>query len=452
MKSQTILTAVVTAVLVMASSVYADDISVTVYNSNLGVVRETRTLDFEKGFGKVSFTDVPTMIDATSVGFEPVDKTKNVAILEQNYAYDLVSPDKIYSKYIDKDIEVFNKEGNVFSGTLLSHSGGSLVLKDDHEKIEIIRMDQVVNVNFPELPEGLITRPTLFWLYQSGFSGSAECNVSYQTSGLNWSAEYVGILSDNEKDLGLNGWSSITNNSGATFKDATLKLIAGDIHRAMPQPMRTKSLDRESIQMVAGAGFEEKEFFEYHLYTLPRKATIANNEIKQIALFDPAATKVEKEYYFEPQKHASNVSVVVKFQNSVSDGLGIPLPAGRVRLFKADTDGSMILLGEDKINHTPKDEEVKLTVGNAFDITAKEKVLSYDKISSHVEERIYEITLKNHKKEDISVIVEKRLWGDWTVKDTSHEYNKIDANTIRFNIPVKSDGQSVVTFTAQTTR
>ncbi len=452
MKRQTTPTTLVVVFIPLLGTVYADEVSVTVYNSNLGVVRETRTLDFEKGFGRVSFIDVPTLIDATSVGFEPADKSKSVVILEQNYAYDLVSPDKIYSKYIDREIEVFNKEGNIFSGTLLSHSGGSLVLKNARGKIQIVRMDQVVNVNFPELPEGLITRPTLFWLYQSGFSGSTECHVSYQTGGLNWSAEYVGILSDDEKDLDLTGWSSITNNSGATYNNATLKLIAGDIHRAARPPRMEQSYAREKLAMAVGAGFEEKEFFEYHLYTLPRKATIANNEIKQIALFDPARTKIEKEYYFEPEKNAKDVRVVVKFNNSADDGLGIPLPAGRVRLFKADTDGSMILLGEDRIDHTPKDEEVKLTVGNAFDITAEEKVLNYEKISSHVEERTFEITLNNHKKEDVTIIVEKKLWGDWMLKDYSYEYNKIDANTIRFNIPVKSDGRTVVTYTVRTSR
>ena len=184
---------------------WGDDVSVTVYNSNLGVIFETRELGFLKGSGRLSFVDVPSKIDATSVGFELVDKNKSAVILEQNYAYDLVSPEKIYARYIDQNIDLFDKEGNIFSGTLVSYAGGAFVLKDESGKIQIVRTEQIVNSNFPKLPEGLITRPTLFWLYHSDFSGKADCRVSYQTAGMNWSAEYVGILSEDENSLDLTG-------------------------------------------------------------------------------------------------------------------------------------------------------------------------------------------------------------------------------------------------------
>ncbi|MBN2226532.1 MAG: DUF4139 domain-containing protein [candidate division Zixibacteria bacterium] len=440
------------ALMAIGITAVADDVSVTVYNSNLGVVREIRDLTFDKGDGMVSFVDVPSLIDATSVGFELVDKSKSVMILEQNYAYDLVSPSKIYEKYIDRSIDVFNQDGQIFSGTLLSSSGGALVLREKSGKIQIIRMDQVVNVNFPELPEGLITRPTLFWRYRSDFSGKAACQVSYQTSGLSWTAEYVGLLSDNEQTLGLTGWSSITNNSGATYKDATLKLIAGDIHRvAQPRVrMMEDAMYEKAMAPQAGAGFEEKAFFEYHMYTLPRKATIANNEIKQIALFDPADATVKKEYYFEPEKNNEKVRVVINFTNDKKDGLGIPLPAGRVRMFKKDTDGAMVLLGEDRIDHTPKDEEVKLTVGYAFDITAEEKQTEYNRISTRVEERTFEISLRNHKDEAVKVFIEKKLYGDWTITNSSHEFTSPDAVTLKYEIPVPADGNVTVTFTVRT--
>jgi len=440
------------ALMAVGVTAVADDVSVTVYNSNLGVIREIRDLEFTKGAGMVSFIDVPTMIDATSVGFELIDKSKSVAILEQNYAYDLVSPDKIYAKYIDREIDVFNKDGQFFSGMLLSSAGGALVLKDRSGKIQIIRMNQVVNVNFPQLPEGLITRPTLFWRYQSDFSGSAACQVSYQTGLMSWSAEYVGLLSDDEESLGLTGWSSITNNSGATYKDATLKLIAGDIHRAPQKRSRARDeiLMEKAMVPQAGMGFEEKAFFEYHMYTLPRRATIANKEIKQIALFEPADARVKKEYYYEPHKSNKKVRVVINFTNSKEDGLGMPLPAGRVRMFKKDTDGAMVLLGEDRIDHTPKDEEVKLTVGYAFDISAEEKQTSYEKISTRVEERTFEINLRNHKKEAVDIFIEKLLYGDWKIVNTTHEFTKPDATTLKYEIPVPADGEVTVTFTVRT--
>lgn len=439
-------------VLMLAGSLAAE-VSVTVYNRNLGVIREVRTLSFDKGMGSVSFTDVPSQIDPTSVGFELLDKKKSVLILEQNYAYDLVSPEKIYAKYIDKTIDIIDKEGRIYSGALLSFSGGSAVLKDNSGKIQIIQMSQIVNVDFPELPEGLITRPTLFWLYASDFSGETKCNVSYQTSGLSWSAEYVGILSEDEKNLGWTGWSSITNNSGATYIDATLKLVAGDIHRA-PKRRGIGRPEYEMVMMSAAKGdaFEEKEFFEYHLYTLPRTATIADKEIKQIALFNPASTGVIKEYYYEPEINDKKVRVALKFENSKASGLGIPLPAGRARIFKADSDGSMILLGEDRIDHTPKDEAVKLTVGNAFDISAEQKITNFERLSDRVEERTYLIELRNHKDENVTIIVDKKLYGDWEIKNQSHKFEKEDANTAKFKILVSANSKEEVTFTVRTGR
>lgn len=454
MKKTTMALALLLTTIFFAGLVQADELSVTIYNINLGVVHETRELSFEKGTGRISFVDVPSRIDPTSVGFELVDKSKSVIILEQNYAYDLVSPEKIYSKYVDKNIDLFDKNGGIFSGELLSFSGGAFVLREKSGKIQIVRLEQIVNANFPELPEGLITRPTLFWLYNSDFSGKTDCKVSYQTAGMSWSAEYVGILSENEKHMGLTGWSSITNNSGAAYKEATLKLVAGDIHRAAPRArgMLAPQAEEFVAMKAAGVGFEEKEFFEYHLYTLPRKATLANNEIKQIALFDPASTSVEKEYYFQPDVNRKKVKVTIKFTNSKESGLGIPLPAGRTRVFKADTDGSMILLGEDRIDHTPRDEEVKLTIGYAFDISAEEKVLKYEKISSRVNEQTFEIELRNHKDEDIIIIIEKRLYGDWEVLKPSHEYEKKDANTLRFEVPVKANGKIVIGFVVRVSR
>jgi hypothetical protein len=441
-------------IILIAVVVSADDVAVTVYNGNLGVVREMRTLEFTKGNGKLSFIDVPSQIDPTSVGFEVKDKTGSVAILEQNYAYDLVSAEKIYGKYIDKEIELIDKSGKVYGGILLSYSGGAVVLKDKSEKIQILRLDEIINTNFPDLPEGLITRPTLFWLYNSNFTGKAACDVSYQTAGLNWTAEYVGILSDDEKNIDLTGWSSITNNSGATFKEATLKLVAGDINRIQEPRMQRlyKGAEMALDASATGAGFEEKEFFEYHLYTLPRRATLADNEIKQISLFDPSQSKVDKKYYFEPEINSEKVSVKLNFINSQEDGLGIPLPAGRARIFKADTDGSMILLGEDRIKHTPKDEKVQLNIGYAFDISAGQKVLNYERITDRVEERTFEISVRNHKKEDITVTVKKRLYGDWTISRNNFDYVKEDANTAVFTIPVKANDKALLNFTARTTQ
>lgn len=421
---------------------------VTVYNSNLGVVSETRSMDFTKGTGQVAVQDVPTAIDATSVTFELVNSDQSIAILEQNYAYDLVSPDQIYRRYIDKQIELIDKDGKLYSGTLLSVANGSVTLSDENGGIKIILLGNIAEVNFPVLPDGLITKPTLFWRYISDVEGKVEGTMTYQTSGINWSAEYVGILNENEDKLNLSGWSSITNNSGKTYKDAILKLVAGDINRVQDKKgAYPRAMEMSMATMDAGSqGFEEKAFFEYHMYTLPRTATIANREVKQIALFEPADPGIKKAFVYNPDRNPTKVAVMLKCMNSENNNLGIPLPAGRVRLFKADDDGSLVLLGEDKIDHTPKNEELEFKVGYAFDITAEERVMAQNRISKKVEERDFEIELNNRKNEPVTIEVEKRFYGDWEIIAADFEYTKKDAYTLQFNIDLAAEQSKTVKY------
>jgi hypothetical protein len=343
-----------------------------------------------------------------------------------------------------------DKDGNVYSGTLLSFDGGSATLGDSSGKIKIVSMGNIVEVNFPELPEGLITRPTLFWLYNSTASGKLKSRVSYQTKGMSWNAEYVGVLDGDEKNLDLSGWASISNQSGKTYNDAMLRLIAGQINRAQqPQPRLQKGMLTELS--AAPSSFQEKAFFEYHMYTLPRKATLADKEIKQISLFDPATTAVQKIYKYMANGSSGDVEVAVKFMNTEKAGLGMPLPGGRVRMFKADTDGSLILLGEDQIDHTPKDEELSVTVGTAFDIVAEERLVSRNMVSQKVEDQDYEIEIRNHKSEPVTVEVDKNLYGFWEITKSNLEYMKKDANTVQFDVPVKAEDTTVVSFTVRIT-
>ncbi|NOY88297.1 MAG: DUF4139 domain-containing protein [FCB group bacterium] len=427
---------------------FADDIAVTVYNNNLGVISETRTLDFTQGVHQLAFKDVPSQIDVASVRFKLLNSNNKVAIMEQNYAYDLVNPEKMYAKYIDKKIELVDKNGNLYSGTLLAYSNGAVTLQEKAGRVKIIQMGNITEINFPALPEGLITRPTLFWLYNSNQSGKYKSRISYQTSGMNWNAEYVGILSSDEHQLDLSGWASINNNSGKTYKDAKLKLIAGQIHRATPPRaiMMKYSATSAIGSPTAGLGFEEKPFFEYHMYTLPRKTTIANKENKQISLFEPARTTVQKTFIYRPDRNPKNVEVALKFKNSKSAGLGQPLPAGRVRIFKSDKDGSMILLGEDRIDHTPKNEEIKLQIGNAFDIVAKETLLNQKSISSKVDEKEFRIEITNRKDTSVTVEVEKKLYGFWEVMESNIEYKKKDATTITFQVSVNPDKKAILNY------
>ncbi len=439
-------------IIALAGSVAAEDIAVTVYNGDLGVVNETRELEFDKGVGKLAFRDVPARIDASSVRFQ-VANGSDIAILEQNYAFDLVSPDQMYAKYLDQTIELIDKEGRLYGGQLLAYSGNMVTLLESSGRVKIVSLSNITEVNFPVLPDGLITRPTLFWLYQSNVSGKEKCEVSYQTSGMNWTAEYVGLLNEKETHLDLSGWASINNVSGKTYADARLKLIAGDINRARPTGFDKRG-GMELMTMAPradAAGFEEKEFFEYHMYTLPRKATLANKEVKQVSLFEPASTSVDKKYLYKPDSDPEAVSVNVEFTNSKESGLGMPLPAGRVRMFKADSDGSLILLGEDQIEHTPKDEEVMLTIGTAFDIKGEQTLVSKERISKQVEDRVFEIELRNHKSEDVVITIEKRVWGFWEVVESNFATKKKDANTLTVDVPVKADSTAKLTLKVRIT-
>lgn len=426
------------ALAVGTAPLHAEQIAVTVYNSNLGVVSEVRRLTFEKGVGKLSFIDVPTQIDPASVRFELAGGGTGVQILDQNYAYDLVSSEQILARHIDRYITMTDEKGSLFGGKLLASDGGRITLLDTLSgQLRLISTGKMVELQFPKLLEGLITRPTLFWLYQSTSAGQKDARVSYQTSGLNWEAEYVGVLDKGEKQLDLSGWASITNNSGKTFTDARLKLVAGTINRA-PKGQRNPAA---AVRMMAAedmsaTSFQEKSFFEYHLYTLPRPATLANNELKQLSLFSPAETGIKKIYRYRPQVNETDVDVAVQFTNAKSSGLGMPLPAGRIRMFKADDDGSLILLGEDRINHTPTDEQLTLSIGTAFDIKVEEKMTRQTRVSDRVEDQSWEIELRNRKTEAITVNVERVVYGFWEIRNSSHPYKTKDAQTMTFEIPL----------------
>jgi hypothetical protein len=428
----------------------SDKLSVTVYNSDLGVVHEVRELEFKSGIGQLAFRDVPSKIDPTSVGFRTIGARSSVNILEQNYQFDLVSPEKLYDRFIDRNIELISNDGKIHSGKLLTFSSSAVTLQDEHGRIQIVRLNEISNTNLPELPEGLITRPTLFWKYFSTISGKSKCEVSYQTSGISWHAEYVAVLDDAEENIDLSGWSSIDNRSGKTYQDATLKLVAGEINRAQqPQSKRIYRSAMTAQAMDFESGFQEKAFFEYHLYTLPRPSTIANNEIKQLSLFEPASTGVTKEYYFMVDRGEKNAEVKLRFVNSKDAGLGMPLPAGRVRVYKNDSDGSTILLGEDNLRHTPKDEEILLTLGKAFDLVVEETTLARRKITDRVTETDFRIELRNRKDEDVSINVVKYLGKYWKITKTTHDFEKKSASKVQFKIPVKAGEELKVEFTVR---
>ncbi len=434
-----------------------EDVEVTVYNSDLGVIKEYRTKFLNKGPNDVLYEDVASMIDPTSVRLKSLNGEIN--ILEQNFQYDLVSSEKILKKYIDKDISVYQIYGDkkeLITGKLLSFSGGQLVIQDNEGKIQILSSN---NFLLPKLPEGLITKPTLEWLLESSDDRNHTLELSYMTSGMSWKADYVVVTNKDDDRLDLNGWVTVTNNAGTTFKDASLKLVAGDVNRVQAGGAYDESLRyRAEKALPSMSQFAEESLFEYHMYDLQRKTTLRNNEQKQISLLSSKDVGVEKEYVYDDIKYwwwygsgwsdtgEKKINVMLNFENSKENNLGIPLPKGIVRVFKKDSEGKLQFIGEDSIDHTPKDETIRLFTGQAFDIIGQRKQMDFNKLPGYYE-YVWEVTLKNHKEEDITVTVIERTGGDWGIIEENYKHTKESNNKITWRVPVKADGESKLTYT-----
>jgi len=419
---------------------------VTVYNDNLALVKERRELDLNTGVNNVEYTDVAALIDPTSVMFEDT-KNKNTAVLEQNYEYDLVSSFKLLDKFLGKEITVTEKEGETYTGTLLSHDGG-VVLKLSDGKV--VSITEISRFEFPD-SAGLLTKPTLVWQVYSPVSGSRDVLTSYLTGGMSWNADYIVKTNADDTKADIQGWVSVDNQAGTTYEDARLKLVAGEVHRiAVPEPVYYEGTvgAEEEMSVAEDKGFVEEPFFEYHLYTLERAATLKNNEVKQISLLSAGSVPVEKELIFDVSK-SSDVQVVLNMSNSKQKGLGMPLPAGVVRVYKADSEGQLQFLGEDSIDHTPKDEEIEIVVGNSFDVTGTRTQTDYKRVSDDVWRESYEIELKNHKSQSEKIRIVEHFYGDWEITTKSDTYEKKDAYTAEWEVTVPADGSKKVTFTVE---
>jgi hypothetical protein len=451
---------VIAFLIVSAAADEAKDIAITIYNNNLGLVKDVRSLAFTKGINSLDFDDVASQIDATSVSFRCLDD-KNIQMLEQNFLYDLVSTDALLKRYLGLNIEVISEDEGRYKGKLLSYDGRNIILQGDDGQVMMVSLDKVIDYKFPSLPEGLILKPTLHWMIDSPSSGNKRCEVSYLTNGINWQADYVAVVNDSDTRIDLSGWVTINNNTGATYEDARLKLVAGNIHRVEQRPQQP--LARYEALSAKGAPapqFEEESFFEYHLYTLNRPATLHDKEIKQLSLFPTTEAKVKKVYIFDSQSNyywyggnnsEPKVNVNLEFKNTKESGLGMPLPKGKIRVYKEDSQKALQFIGEDMIDHTPKDEEVRIYLGDAFDITGERKQVNVEDLGKGRRRETYEITLKNHKDSDIvvTVIEHPQGWREWEIRSSSLEYKKIDNYKIEFDVPVKSNGEETLTYVIQ---
>jgi len=433
-------------------------ISLTVYNSNLGLVRDVRNLAMPRGTVNLWFQDVAAKIDPTSVSIRTIGHESSLRVLEQNFEYDLISPARLMQKYVGHELELVRypngKEQRV-RAKLLGTNGGYV-----YEIGGKIAINPWGNVELPSLPSGLHARPSLVWLLENN-RARQTVEASYLTGGINWKANYVAVLDRNDHKVDLTGWVTIDNRSGTTYRNAVLKLVAGDVNRV--KPGRGVVVD-EAMAMPKRPSerqFSEQKLFEYHLYKLDRPATVRDNQTKQISLLEAPDVGVKKQFVYDPQQRVyfaartavdrnTKVGVYLTLDNSRKNHLGMPLPKGTVRVYKEDRDGALQFIGEDEIDHTPRDEKIRVHMGNAFDITAERVQTKFETVSSgHVYRSSYRVTIRNHKDEGVTVKVFEHPTGDWRVTRSSHDAIRESVSSLRFDVPVAANASADLTYTLE---
>ena len=386
---------------------FSQNTAITVSNNDIALVKEERQIKLNKGIQTIDLLDIPNQINAASVLVESIDNSFEV--LEQNYEYDLVNSDKLLEKSIGSVIEIEHPQQGRITGKLLSAGNGNAIIEGSEGSLQIISLNSEQKITLKDITaenNPFILKPTLIWLVESEKEHQAQMNLSYLTNGVSWNADYVGLLNENDTEIVLSAWVTIRNSSGKEFRNAKLKLMAGDIKLVQDKP--SFQMQRRAVEsFVAKSSFEEKSFFEYHLYTLDRKTDLANNQTKQIQLFGETSAKVKKLFRIDSNQ-PQDVSVLVTFSNSEKNNLGMPLPEGVVRIYKKDKD-EREFIGENRIKHTPKNETIEIEVGNAFDIASERTVVDVKRPSKRSEIRTVEYSLKNHKKEKVVLEIVEQI-------------------------------------------
>ena len=439
------------------------DLAITVYNSNLSLVRDVRQLTLPAGQSLLRFMDIAASINPATVHFRSLTEPAKLSVVEQNYEYDLLDPNKLLQKFVGHEVTLVRPkmasgttEYDEVKATLLSFNGAP-VWKIGNEIVTGLSYE---SIRFPELPENLYERPTLLWTLENSGARSHRVEASYLTSNLSWSADYVLNVAKDESSGDLDGWVTLVNHSGTAFKNAQLQLVAGDIHRVVAQYGMDEMRAMKSMAGAANAPapFQQESFSEYHLYSLNRRTSIFDQESKQISLLSASRFPLRKVYVVNGQAYyyrgaaqpgapaKDPVQVFYKFKNEEKAELGMPLPAGTIRVYQADSRGGSLFVGEDHIDHTPKDEEISLHIGNAFDIVAERKQTDYKKLSDRLYEFEYEITLRNHKDAPVTVEVNEPIGGDWEMLSSSYKFTKTAAFAAQFQVPVDKDGTSVLRY------
>jgi hypothetical protein len=452
----------------------ADGVSITIYNQGSALVQDRRTFTLATGDSTVDFTDVASTIDGTSVSIKSLTDPRGTTVLEQNYVYDLVDTSALLMRYIDQTISVTMGDGTIYTGILLSGAYGDIILRQDDGQVIVLHSGDARDIRFPSLPSGLITRPTLRWLLNSAAGGDQQMELRYLANGMSWTADYNVTLGGDDKSLDINGWVTVTNNSGTNYTDAQLKLVAGDVNRiveAYPTEYYVEDMMMRATAAAPAPAVAQREFFEYQLYEIARRVTLGNNQTKQVEFVSRTGVPANTFYVYNgvgsfygyggpiyDQNYGTfgitTVGTYLEFSTGADGGLDADLPAGRVRVYQQDTDGSALLIGENTITHTPKGEKIELYLGNAFDLVGERKQTAFQFISSNVVQETYEIRLRNRKDTaTVEIRVPETLyrWSGWQILNSSHEYTQTDSSSIEYRVQVPPQGETVITYTVQYT-
>jgi hypothetical protein len=442
------------------------DLAVTVYNSNIALVRDVRQLTLPSGAFRLKFEDIAATLNPATVHFRSLNEPDKLGVIEQNYEYDLLEPAKLLHKYVGKEVTLVRsfQENN----TTKSEEIKATLLADNNGPVWKIGNDIVTGLTaesyrFPEVPANLYDRPTLLMSLDNSGGRKQQVEASYLAGNLSWNADYVLTVARDDKAADLDGWVTLTNNSGTAFHNARLQLVAGDLNRLPAAVAGNMVMMKAESRAAAAPQFQQENFSEYHLYSLGRKTSVEDKESKQISLLQGSSVPVEKlfvvngqNFYYHnfqnpgsPLKDA--VMVHYKFKNEEKAGLGMPLPAGNLRVYQKDSKGGVLFIGEDRIDHTPKDETVTVHIGNAFDVVSERKQTDYKKIADRVYEMEFEITLRNHKDVPITVQVNEPIGGSWEMLSSSYKFTKTSAWAAQFNVPVDKDGTSVLKYRVRVT-
>ena len=441
------------------------ELALTVYNSDIALVRDVRNLQLPRGTSNLRFMDIAATVNPATVHFRSLSEPSGVSVLEQNYEYDLLEPDKLLRKYVGREVTLVRlvqrngaTQQEEVKARLLSYNNAPVWQIGN----EIVTGLQADHVRFPELPGNLFSRPTLIWTLDNDGTTRHRVEASYLAGKLSWNADYVLTVARDDRSGDIDGWVTLTNGSGTSFPNAKLQLVAGDLNR-VKQVLGRLAMDMQRAEAIAAAPMAEEAFSDYHLYTLGRKTTINNNQTKQVSMLGGTGFPVVKRYvvngqqfYYRNAQHPGApikdvVQVFYQFKNEQRSGLGMPMPAGVVRVYQSDSSGGTQFVGEDRIDHTPKDETINLTIGNAFDVVTERKQTDFEKISGSTYEIEYEITVRNHKTTPVSVEINEPLGGTWRMLRSSHEWTKTDAWAAQFKVPVAIDGTATLNYRVRVT-